>query len=115
MPIPYLNTMMQISLFDIIERVEAGIIMFWIVTDFMLISIFIYSAIHMLRLSFNLSNIKPLTTIYIVGIFYLSLALAKSTLELRTLSEYVITPMNIVMGFILPILIFGVGKLRKKV
>jgi len=41
MPIPYLNTMMQISLFDIIERVEAGIIMFWIVTDFMLISIFI--------------------------------------------------------------------------
>ena len=115
MPVPYLSTMMEISLFNIIERIEAGIIIFWIISDFIISAIFIYSAIHIIKISFNLSNVKPLLSIYVIGIFFLSLILANSTLELQTLSEIIITPLNIIMGYIIPILIFGVGKLRKKV
>ncbi len=115
MPIPFLNTMMEISLFDVIERIESGIIMFWIITDFMLVSIFVYSAIHMLKVSFKMPNVKPLTLIYIVGIFFLSLIIAKSTAELQTFSENILTLTNIIMGFCLPIFIFLIGKVRKKV
>lgn len=115
MPIPYLNSMTEIALFDVIERTESGIIMFWIIADFMLITIFVYTAIHILRLSFNVSNVKPLTVIYIIGIFFLTLVLAKSTLELKILSERIITPFNVIMGYILPILVFVIAKLRKKV
>jgi len=114
-PLPYLNSMMEISLFDIIERVEAGIIVFWVTADFTLISIFVYSAMHILRLSFNLSNIKPIKVIYVIGLFFLALILAKSTLELKILSETVITLLNIVMGFCIPILIYIIAKIRKKV
>lgn len=115
LPLPYLNSMMQISLFDIIERLEAGIIMIWMMADFALISVFMYSAMHILRLSFNLSNIKPIKVIYMIGLFFLTLILAKSTLELKILSENVITPLNIIMGFCIPILIYIIAKIRKKV
>jgi spore germination protein KB len=115
LPMPFLNSMMEISLFDIIERLEAGIIIFWVTADFALISVFVYSAMHILRLSFNLSNIKPIKVIYMIGIFFLSLIIAKSTLELKILSETVITPLNIVMGFCIPILIYIIAKIRKKV
>ena len=115
MPLPFMYAMMQVSIFDIFERLEAGIIMFWIVTDFVLLFVFIYSALHMIRISFNLPNVRPLRVIYIMGIFLLSLILAKSTLELETLSRYILTYLNVILGFGVPIIVFFVGKIRKKI
>jgi len=115
MPLPFIHAMMQVSVFDIIERLEAGIITFWIITDFMLIAVFVYSAMHMIRVSFKLSNVKPLLIIYLLGIFFLSLILAKSSLELETLSINILTQFNIIMGFIIPTIIFAIAKIRKKV
>lgn len=115
LPMPFLNSMTQISLYNIIERLEAGIIIFWMIADFALISIFLYSVMHMMKLSFKLSNIMPLKVIYIVGIFFLTLILANSTLELKILSRAVLTPMNIIMGYCIPILIYIIAKVRKKV
>lgn len=115
MPIPYLNTMMEISIFDTIERIEAGIVMFWIITDFMLISIFIYSAMHIIKVFFKISDVRPILSIYMFGILFLSFILAKSTLELKMMSENILTQMNVLMGFFVPIIIFIIGKVRKKV
>lgn len=115
LPMPFLSSMMQISLYHIIERLEAGIIVFWMIADFSLIAIFVYSIMHMFRLSFKLSNVMPLKVIYIVGIFFLTLILAKSTIELKVLSQNIITPLNIIMGYIIPILIYIIAKIRKKV
>ncbi len=115
MPIPYINTMTEISLFDVIERIESGMIMFWIISDFILISTFIYTAIHIIRLSFKMPNIRSTSIIYIIGIFFLSLILARSTIELSVLSLKILTPLNIIMGYLIPILIFIIAKIRKKV
>jgi hypothetical protein len=49
------------------------------------------------------------------GIFLFSLILAKSTLELETLSKYVLTYLNVILGFGVPITVFFVGKIRKKI
>ena len=107
--------MMEISLFDIIERVESGIIMFWIISDFTLIAIFVYSAMHILKISLKISNIRPFTILYLAAIFFISLSLAKNTMELKILSERFITWLNIAMGYCIPILIFIIAKIRKKV
>lgn len=115
MPLPFMYAMMQVSIFEMFERLEAGIIMFWMITDFVLLFVFIYSALHMIRISFKLPNVRPLLIIYITGIFLLSLILAKSTLELETLSKYVITYLNVILGFGVPIIVFFVGKIRKKI
>ncbi len=114
-PIPYLSAISQISLFHIIERLEAAVVIFWVISDFVLLSVFLYSAIHIVKLHFNLSSVKPLISIYALGILFLSLIIAKSSFELKTLSENVITQLNIIMGLILPMIVFGVGKIRKKV
>lgn len=115
MPIPYLNAMTQISLFEVIERLEAGLILFWVFTDFILISVFLYSAIHIIKLFFKLPNEKPLVWMYVLFIFFLSQIIASSATELRALSEQVLTQANIAMGLVLPTLIFVVGRIRKKV
>ncbi|MDF2865748.1 MAG: gerKB4 [Clostridia bacterium] len=115
MPIPYINTMTEISLFDVIERIESGIIMFWIISDFVLIATFIYTAMHIIRLSFKLSNVRAISIIYIIGIFFLSIILARSTIELSVLSLNILTPMNIIMGYFIPIFIYIIAKIRKKV
>lgn len=115
MPIPFINTMMEISWFDIIERMEAAIIVLWIMADFVLISLFVYAAIHMIRVTFNLSNVSGLSTMFILSMFFVSIFLADSTVELRTLSESILTPSNIIFGYAIPILLFGIGKIRKKV
>jgi spore germination protein KB len=115
MPVPYLNTMMSISLFDIIERVELGIVIFWIVSDFIMLSICIYSVLNILKIIFKLPSINPIINIYIVGLFFLSIIIAKSTSELQVYSEKILTPGNIILGYCFPIVILIIGKLRKKI
>lgn len=115
MPVPYLNTMMQISLFDVVERIESGIVMFWILTDFILIAVFTYSSIHIIGKSLKINETRPLISIYLIFIFFLAVILANSSIELQTFSENILTPTNIALGYCLPIIIFIIGKLRKKV
>jgi len=113
LPLPFFATMMQINIFDVVERIESGIIVFWVISEFILMAVFIYSAMHILKKSFKLNNTRPLTMTYIIIIFFLSLILAGSTLELKMLSESVITPLSIIVGYCLPIIIYIIGKIRK--
>lgn len=115
MPVPYLTTMMNISLFDVIERIELGIVMFWIITDFIMISVCIYSVLNLLKSIFKLPSVNPIINIYIVALFFLSIIIAKSALELQVCAEKILTPGNIVLGYCFPIVLFAIGKLRKKI
>lgn len=115
MPVPYLNTMMSISLYDVIERVELGIIIFWIITDFMMFSICIYSVLNILKIIFKLPSVNPIINIYIVALFFLSLIIGKTSLELQVYAEKILTPGNVILGYCFPIFILIIGKLRKKI
>lgn len=115
MPIPFLSSIMEISFFETIERIDAGIIVFWIITDFMLTALFTYSAMHLVKEEFEIENIRPITSIYLLFVFFLTLIIAKSNFELTSLSTNILTAMNIIIGFIIPFAIFIVGKIRKKI
>lgn len=115
MPIPFINTVMEISFFDTIERIEAFVVMFWILADFVSICVLTYSAIHIISVYFKINKTNSVLSIYIVSMFFMSLCIAKSTVELNALSKYVIVPLNIVMGYFIPIIVLIVGKVRKKI
>lgn len=114
MPVPFLNSIMEISFFDTIERIDAAIILLWVITDFMLTVVFIYSAMHLLKEHFKIQNVRPLLIIYLLFVFFLSLIISKSSFELTALSRNILTYINIIVGFAIPILVFIVGKIRKK-
>lgn len=115
MPVPYINITMEISMFNVLERIESGLLMFWILTDFILISVFTYSAMHIIRNTFKIQDTNPLINIYLIFIFFLTVIFANSIVELEIFSKSILTPTNILIGYCLPIIIFIIGKLRKKV
>ncbi|MDD4376409.1 MAG: GerAB/ArcD/ProY family transporter [Clostridia bacterium] len=115
LPLPFFATMMQINLFDVIERIESGIIVFWMVSEFTLMAVFIYSVMHIIKNSFKIKNVRVLVTPYVFMIFFLALVLANSTLELKVLTERFLTPLNIAIGYCIPIIIYIIGKVRKKI
>lgn len=115
MPIPYFSSIIQISFFNTLERVESLVVIFWLITDFVLIATFVYAAMHVFEILFKTSKAKPITNIYLIGIFFMALSLGSSWVELETFSKQFVAPMNVALGYILPIVVFGVGKIRKKI
>jgi spore germination protein (amino acid permease) len=115
MPVPFINSVMEISFFETLERVESLIIMFWILTDFIMISILTYSAIHVIGVSLKISKTNSILSIYMIFLLFMSLCIAKSNLELEAISKSLIVPLNIIMGYTVPVILFTVGKIRKKI
>ncbi|HEY8350227.1 MAG TPA: GerAB/ArcD/ProY family transporter [Clostridia bacterium] len=113
--LPYLTAVKQISVFNIFEKVESIVISIWVLSDFVIICFFIICALSVLKSFFKLSDIKPLINIYVVFIYFLAMLLAKNAFELERLSEEITLPVNIALGFVIPVLMLFIGKIRKKV
>lgn len=115
MPIPYFSAIMQISFLNTFERIESFVVILWLITDFILITTFVYAAMHIIELLFKTSASKPITNLYLIFIFFASLLFGSSWIELEAVSRYFWTPLNIALGYFLPIVIFFIGKIRKKI
>jgi spore germination protein (amino acid permease) len=113
--LPFLIAVKQISLFNTIEKIESIVVAFWVLSDFVLISFFIICTLHILKSMFKLSDTKPVINIYLILMYFLSMFLAKSVFEMERLSINLFIPGNIAIGIMLPVVIFIIGKIRKKV
>lgn len=113
--LPFLLGVKYISLFEVVEKIESLLVTSWIYADFILISIFAYSSLRLVKSVFNLNNTKHLISIYLVIVYYLSLIICNNLFELQLFSEKIAMPVNIVFFVISPVLLFVVGKIRKKV
>lgn len=114
LPLPFMITVKQISVFEILQKIESVVVTLWIASDFIIITVFAYIALQMMKSLFKLSETKPLINIYLVLIYFLTLYLAKSIFELEDFSRIVAIPVNILLGFIMPFIIFAVAKVRRK-
>jgi hypothetical protein len=113
--LPYFVSITQISLFDFLERIEASVISIWVFTDFILVSVFVYSGLYILKKVFSLSQIRPYIHIYMVIVIILSLLIVKQIFEITDFAEHICVPVNLFMGYFIPIVIFIIGKIRKKI
>jgi len=112
---PFLVAVKEISLFNTLEKIESVIIVFWVTSDFVLISTFTLCALNILKWLFKLKDTKPLISIYLILLYVLSSYLARNLFELRQLSNILFLPGNIILGLIIPMIAFMIGKLRRKV
>lgn len=113
--LPFLMGVKQISLFNTLEKIESVVVVFWIFSDFILISIFIIFTMHILKYLLNLTDAKPVLNIYIIFLYLMSLLIANNAFELEKFSDIIAIPINIALGIVLPVVIFFIGKIRKKV
>lgn len=113
--LPYFMSVREISIMDFIERIEASVVSLWILTDFVFLTVLVYSALYVFKKVFSLSKIKPYINIYMVITILLSLLMSKQIFELWDFSKHISVPLNLFMGYCIPIIIFIVGKIRRKI
>lgn len=114
-PIPFLITVKQISIADTIENVESVVVATWVLSDTLLISTLGLILLHIAKGIFKLTDTKNFINIIGVFIFILANGIAKSRLELDSVASMINPYINAAIGFGTPVLLFIVGKLRRKI
>ncbi|OZM58320.1 hypothetical protein CIB95_01755 [Lottiidibacillus patelloidae] len=104
----------QIEIGNFLERVELIVAIIWLVTIFVKITIAFYISCLSLTQIFNLSNYKTLTLPISMIIIPLALFLVKNLLEFNEFVTTVFTPFVFTVGLLIPILLYIIGSIRKK-
>lgn len=113
--IPYVFVVKSISILETIERIESFAVASWVIADFITISFIIYIIVSIIKSLFSLSEVKPFTSPITIFAFIFSQYIASNRFELENFTNYISLPVNIIFGFIFPLIILAVGKLRKKI
>lgn len=114
-PVPYITMVKQLSVFGFVERMESIVLTLWIFSDFMMISLLIFIVFNIFKSLLKLSDTKPLISIYSLILFFIVMMFGRNTFEVQALGFSMIMPLNIFLGYIMPVLVFSVGMIRKKV
>lgn len=125
---PFLVMIRGISLSSLLERIEAVVIAFWVVTDFMLVSTFLFICIENLYLVFGIQKdncvVDPVFSLkngrWVIWLCCIIVAVitalaTPTSFTLYKLSEILIPFTNFSFVFVLLPLICIIGKLRKKI
>lgn len=113
--LPYFMSIKEITVLDTLARIETITIALWVLADFTIIAIMTFIALSIFKALFCLSETRSLINPIVLITYILSLSIVKSLFELEVFSEKVIIPINIIFGFIVPITVFVVGKIRKAI
>jgi len=114
-PFPFFIVLKNLMLFNSIERVESLFIATWVVSDFVIIAMFLFAFFNLLKRLLKLKNKNNVVAPVMFIIFIFSLYIADNSFELSEFSRYIASVVNIGIFWLIPIIVWCVGKLRKKV
>lgn len=121
---PVLASRMSLPLFIVVknifalkslERLESVLLSLWVISDFVTISVFTLISASIIKSIFKLSETKSLVSPVVLLAGIGTLYLTKNRFELETFSTYIALPANAIFEYIIPVIVFGIGKLRKKI
>lgn len=115
LPQPFFMALKMINLFNVIERIEAVFITFWLVADLMIVLYYIFISSNICKLEFKLSSRKLAVTPIVFIVYILALLLAKNYFTLEILSNHIVMKFNLILGAIFPVFTYVIAKLRKQV
>lgn len=114
-PIPYFTVIKSIEILNTIERIESIFIAIWVVNDCIILGMFGYILLGLLKRFCNTTN----SNIFVVPVIFFgyvgSLYIASSSLELHEFSREIGALINMVTAIIIPVTVFIIGKIRKKI
>jgi spore germination protein (amino acid permease) len=114
MPIPFFNVTKMISAMESFDRMEAVLLSVWLISDFIIISIFAIIIKNIGKKLFAASETKysaaPVVLMGYVGSMYIT----TNRNELIKLSNYILLAGNIILCFAVPIITYIIGRVRKK-
>jgi len=111
--LPFFMVVKNITIAGTIGHIESIILALWIISDFIIISIFTIMSTSILKSLFNLSGTRSMLSPVLLFAGIGSLIFFKNRFEMETLSSFILPAGSIVLEFIIPIIIFTIGKIRK--
>lgn len=111
-PLPYFVSIKLISVINTLERLESVTLSLWVSADFIIITFLGYVIISILKTLFQLPGTKALSSPFVLTIFVVSIAIARNRFELEEATNLIFIPINLALGFGIPVIVFIVGKIR---
>ena len=115
MPLPFFSATKMIVFAESLDRLESILLSIWVVSDFIIITSFAFMIMNSMKDIFKISADKYLSFPVVLAGYFGSLFFTGSRFELEVFSEKIGLLVNIILGFAVPFIVFGIGKLRKKV
>lgn len=104
----------KISIGNFLERIEVLIALIWFLSIFFKLVLVGYSFLVGIGQILDMKDYRPLTFPFGILIIALTLLMIPSSMYLKEFSKYSSTPYMIFVGLILPLLVFIMGKVKKK-
>ncbi|MPM36183.1 hypothetical protein SDC9_82778 [bioreactor metagenome] len=115
MPLPFFSATKMISFIETLDRLEPILLTTWVISDFIIITMFAFISMHIIKSLFAVSETKYFSSPLILLGYFGSQYLTSSRFETELFSNSVVLHLNIVFCFIIPAVILAIGKLRKKI
>lgn len=114
MPIPFFSAVKNISVMQTLNRLESVLLSFWVICDFIVASAFAFFIIYILKNLFKIGETRYLSTPAALLGYGGSQYLAASRFELARFSLTLGLSVNIILCFAVPVLVFTIGKIRRR-
>lgn len=113
--LPFFSAVENISLFNSSAGIDSLFMSIWMLAEFITIMFFTYCISRLFKSLFGLSGETPLLTAVLgFGLFF-AIYFSSNIFELAQFSKYVAPYLNLSLGLGIPIILFIIGKIRKKI
>jgi spore germination protein KB len=114
-PLPFFGVTKLIAIMESFDRLEPVLLSVWLVSDFIVISVFGLVIANIAKRLFNAGQRKYFAAPVVLLGYTGSLFICTSRFELEVFSAKFALPANVVLCFALPVVLFIVAKARKKI
>lgn len=115
LPSPYTTAIKDIAVFDTFQKAEPIAAALWVIEDFLLFCVFLYALLNILKWLLGLSDINFLIAPVLVFVYFFSLFIVRNKFELEIFSNIIAIPLNIALFIVFPVILFFIGKIRRKI
>lgn len=115
MPLPFFSATKLISIIEPLDRLEPVLLSIWVMADFIVITIFAMLIMKITGKLFSVSDTKQFASPVILLGYVGSQYLTSNRFELELFSGTVALSVNVIVCFLVPAIVLGIGKLRKKI
>lgn len=111
--LPFIATIKIISVADTLERMESVVLSLWVIADFLVIVVFAYMVVSIIKGFFKLEDTKAIATPVVLLAYIFTFWFANNRFELTNFTKNVGLTVNVYLTFLVPLFLWVIGKIRK--
>ncbi len=115
MSFPFFNAVKIITFMESFDRFESVMLAVWVAADFVIVTLLLFVITTIIKNLFSLSERKylatPIAAIGYIGSQYFTV----NRFEIETFTSQFFIYVNIILLYVAPIMVFIIGKIRKKI